>query len=75
MFEDAVREALAVEPARWTTWGEVTGTAPLMVRLAGDTDAIRVGLVLASYTPVVGDKTVLIRVGAQWVCAGKLVEA
>lgn len=67
-FIDDVRQALVEmrESHQVTTWGEVTVASPLEVRIAGDTVAIRVEQKNAAYTPVVGHKVRLSRVGTQW---------
>lgn len=52
------------------TWGEVTSTSPLQVRIAGDTASTTIPLKMDSYTAVTNDKVVLLRVGVQWICLG-----
>lgn len=54
-------------------WGTVTQASPLKVRRPGDTVGTRVGRV-DSYTPTVGDRVVLVKVGkTRWVALGVYV--
>lgn len=51
----------------WTTAGEVTSTSPLRVEV----DGVPVGARrLAGYSPTLGDRAVLLRVGVEWVAIG-----
>lgn len=60
-------------PDAWT-FGEVTATAPLTVRFNGTAaaDAVAGPVALSTYTPAVGDKAVLIRLGPLWIAIGTL---
>ena len=67
-FVDDALAVMAQRPAGVEkTWGLVTVASPLQVKLAGDTAATRVELKATTYTPVVGHKVALARIGAQWV--------
>ncbi len=73
---DVVTEFLDAIPGaaeRLTGWGEVTVDDPLTVQLAGDTAGTVVALRDGSYTPSVGDRVWLVKVGARWLVAGKVV--
>ena len=54
-------------------WGDVTVADPLTVRFAGDTAGTNVKRRLSVYTPVAGDRVVLLRVGSSWIVIGNLV--
>ena len=54
------------------TWGLVTSTSPVQVRIAGDTVDTPIA-VKDSITVATNDNVVLLRVGSQWWIAGKVV--
>lgn len=51
----------------FATWGEVTQTSPLKVKLAGDTASINIQKYNTNYTPTLNDIVVLFQIGSQWV--------
>ena len=58
---------------RLTWWGDVTVTSPLTVRLAGDAADTVVTRYDSGYSPTVGDRVWLLRVGGSWMVGGKVV--
>lgn len=66
-----IRDALG--RSRTTTYGVVTATSPLTVRISGDTTGTPIARALTAYTPTVGDEVALLRVGADWICLGDYV--
>lgn len=65
---DVVRREVGAAP----TIGVVTATSPLTVRFNGASTATAGVIALATYTPLVDDEVVLLRVGATWVALGDL---
>ena len=53
-------------------WGQIVNDSPVAVRFAGDTDgSVPIDLVLTGYTPVVGERVVLVGVASrQWCILG-----
>lgn len=65
-FVKAVRTIADREPPV-VTWGEVTGTGPLTVRLVGETTDIKPADQAAHLTLSTNDRVVLFRVGGKWI--------
>lgn len=55
-----------------TRVGVVASTSPFQVTLWGDSASRSIGFRLSSYTPVNGDKVVIIEAGRQLICLGKI---
>lgn len=68
-------ERVARSIAITTKIGVVASTSPFEVTMYGDSVSKAIGLRLSSYTPVNGDKVLLIEAGKQLVCLGKIVNA
>jgi len=65
-FVKAVRTVVGdAEPV--VTWGEVTGTGPLTVRLVGHATDISPADQAAHLTLSTNDRVVLFRVGGKWI--------
>ena len=55
------------------TWGEVIATAPLTIRINGETQNLAwpSGAVLVHYTPTTGDTVAIQKFGSRWTIVGE----
>lgn len=60
------------DQAKIVAWGIITSTSPIKVKFAGDSIDTEISLKLASYTPTLNDRVVLLRVSTAWVILGKI---